>query len=174
MKTVAAFGRGEEPAGEYDVRFVASALRPEALTDRQRQLHAYWTECGGADGLALGDFDPLRVPDALGYLHLLEYGADRDDFFYRFFGSVAAKSALDNMHRKWVLDHPGAAGRKFWAHYKALMASGAPWVGLVEMIDSSHVAPYWRRLVLPLRPPQPEGYACVTLAEPFEQRPDGG
>ncbi|WP_193180711.1 PAS domain-containing protein [Nisaea sediminum] len=152
----------------YDVEIIQWEFEEERMTPRQRQLYGYWSSRSGAGKrLSVGEFDPLEIRASIGYLHLVQYDADRNDFFYRIYGEMAARSAKAGMHRKWVGNHPGRAGAKFLAHYMELMAERAPWLGEVYTKDSIKVAPYWRRMVLPLEiAGHPDGFACATLAEP--------
>jgi hypothetical protein len=152
----------------YDVEIIPWKFDEARMTPRQRQLYDYWSSKSDAnERLSVREFDPLEIRLSVGYLHLVQYDAERNDFFYRIYGEMAARSAKAAMHRKWVGNHPGRAGTKFLAHYMELMAERQPWLGEVHTRDSVNVAPYWRRMVLPLEVKGlPDGFACATLAEP--------
>lgn len=170
----AALGQTFTATDAYDVRIVRCPCSTDLMTPRQHRLYTYWTDHGGGGaGLPISRFDPLEIRECIGYLHILQYDRDRDDFFYRIYGEAAATAAHAFMHRQWVLDHPGTAGSKFNAHYRDVMASGEPWLGEVLTVDRTHVAPYWNRIVLPLVDPDaPQGFVCVTMAEPEDRLPD--
>ena len=154
----------------YDAEIIPWAFGKERMTPRQRQLNTYWSSGSRNDGhLSVQDFDALEIHNAVGYLHLVQHDADRDEFFYRIYGENAAKSAMAAMHRKWIGNHPGRAGAKFRAHYTELMIEREPWMGEVYAKDSVKVAPYWQRMVLLLSVAgDPDAFACATLAEPMK------
>ena len=168
METRPVLGEIVTATEAYDVEIIPWEFDPERMTARQRELYGYWSSrFDTGKRLSVRDFDPLEIRTSVGYLHLIQYDTDRNDFYYRVYGEMAARSAKAAMHRKWVGSHPGRAGAKFLSHYMQLMARRAPWLGEVYTKDSVNVAPYWRRMVLPLEiADHPDGFACVTLAEP--------
>ena len=173
MTAQPALGQPFAASDDYDARLARWDCRRDAMTDRQTTLFDYWTSAGGDRGaLSVSDFDPLAVSDCIGLLHILQYDAGRDDFFYRIYGEQAAIAAKAAMHRRWVLDHPGCVGPVFHDNYREIQATRTPWLGEVFTVDANKVAPYWRRIVLPLAvEADPRGFACVTLAEPYDESP---
>jgi hypothetical protein len=157
----------------FDVRIVQWSFLRRLMTPRQRRLYEYWLAGSGADGtFALASFDPIAVWDSVGYLHILQYHGTREDFFYRLSGDISTKAECASFHRRWVKDHPGAAGAKLRAHYLDVMASGRPWLGEVYADDRRQIAPYWNRMVLPMVDPRTPGrFTCLTLAEPQDTLP---
>lgn len=166
---------GAQATEAYDVRIVQWSFLRRLMTPRQRALYDHWVAASDGTGvLEISAFDPLEVWDCVGFMHILQYDAARMDFFYRIYGEATARSALACLHQHWVMDHPGCAGTKFRDHYLEVMGSGRPWLGEVYTVDQTYVAPYWNRIVLPLvDPADPQGFACVTLAEPHEVIPSG-
>jgi|GEM_PF-5726246 len=171
MNARPALGQAFVAFDAYAATLIQWRFRRELMSPRQRILFDYWRAQGGDRGaLSVAEFDPLAVWGCIGMLHILQFDAERGDFFYCVYGEEVAIAAQAAMHRRWVLQHPGGAGPVFHAHYRDLMDSGRPWLGEVLTADGGGVAPYWHRMVLPLV--SPDGYACATLAEPLDAQPD--
>lgn len=156
----------------FDLRIVQWSFLRRLMNERQRILYEYWLD-GSEDGVFdLSTFDPLAVWQCVGYLHIVQYKATRDDFFYRLSGDISARAARRSLHKHWVEDHPDPGREKVRTHYQEVMASGRPWLGEVYAVDSYRIAPYWNRMVLPMVDPEdPDGFVCLVLAEPQDTLP---
>jgi hypothetical protein len=139
------------------------------MTDRQQHLYRYWSaQADAGRPLMLPDFDPMKIPSCLSYLHLVEYHPAREDFRYRIYGSKTARAAKADMQDHWVSENPGTSGEAFRRHYLDLMANGMPWIGEIRTASGGDdVARHWDRLVLPLSDGRNGStFGFATLAEP--------
>lgn len=158
---------------DYRVQILDGPVVSQArMTDRQRTLFTYWSgHAEAGQPLTLHGFDPMRIPNCLSYLHLLEYHPDREDFLYRVYGSKTARAAKADMQDHWASENPGSSGEIFRRHYLSLMKHGEPWIGEVRTeLGGDDLARHWDRLVVPLsdgRSGATVGFA--TLAEPRAQ-----
>lgn len=156
----------------FDLRIVQWSFLRRLMNDRQRILYAYWLSRSRDGVFDLSAFDPLEVWPCVGYLHIVQYRAERDDFYYRLSGEISARAARRSLHKHWVEDHPEPGRSKVRAHYREMMTSGRPWLGEVYAVDSDRIAPYWNRMVLPMVDPEaPDGFVCLALAEPQNDLP---
>lgn len=161
---------GESEA--FDLRIVQWSFLRSLMNNLQRILYTYWLSGSEGGAFDLSTFDPLEVWPCVGYLHIVEYKAERDDFYYRLSGDISARAAWRSLHKHWVADHPNPGRSKVRAHYQEVMGTGQPWLGEVYAIDSQRIAPYWNRMVLPMVDPQdPDGFVCLALAEPQSDLP---
>ena len=156
----------------FDLRIVQWSFLRRLMNERQRILYTYWLSGCVHGAFDLSRFDPLQVWQCVGYLHIVQYNAERDDFYYRLSGDISARAARRSLHKHWVEDHPDPGRSKVRAHYREMMAARQPWLGEVYAVDSLTIAPYWNRMVLPVVDPEgPDGFVCLALAEPHNELP---
>ena len=159
-------------AETFDVRIVQWSFLRSLMTDRQRALYDYWLAGSGLDGFDIADFDPLRVWDSIGYLHIVHHDPARDDFFYRLSGDLSGGPAAPSLHKRWVTNQAGMAGGRFHAHYCEVMTTRQPWLGEIYADKKGLGVPYWNRMVLPMvDAAAPDRFTCLSLAEPKDHLP---
>lgn len=102
---------------------------------------------------ALGDrnhFDAFSLRPWLGYIMILEYLPDADDFLYRIYGTLIAEQSGFDMTGRRVSDFGSATGQFFETLYREA-------VGDRKLIYSEHTRVHaryncdWHRLICPVR-----------------------
>jgi len=122
----------------------------DIVTPELRELFAFWHRlCDGRPWPLRAQLDIIDLKPWLGQIAMLDYERDRDDYFYRVFGSELAHELSAEMTNRWVSDWEPALAADLKRQYDKVRATGHPLVVCPESEELIRSRPF-ERLIVPL------------------------
>ena len=116
------------------------------------RLFRYWQAmCGSREMPARADFDPLKIPDLLPYVFLIDVPADGTPLAYRLVGT-----AIVNLFGQEMTGQPVGAGTlpryraEVLQRYRRVIAARRPFFQYAQLRELANDFTHVERLILPL------------------------